>query len=273
MAGGNLYTKEELNIVMDPDVTAKEAAKRTGRSIGSVSAKRHSMGYVSNRVAKTSNKNDIFPYSNTNTEPIPSWPYNMLIKAYIIDGTEPLSDKQLSGLEKAMECFTEREALAVKLYFKEEMTLDEVGKEMGITRERVRQVIARALRKLRHPTRQNLIVYGEDFRNLNSYLKHLYEVKNEIEELEAYIEDHKDTYTELVKEDASFCMNDISIDELDLSVRSFNALKRKGIKWASDAAKLVNSGEIVKVRNLGRKSYLEIAEKLKEKGFNVEVTA
>ena len=270
MAGGNLYTKEELNIVMDPDVTAKEAAKRTGRSIGSVSAKRHSMGYKSNRI-KNYGRTDIF-IQGSNARPIPSWPYNMLIKAFIIDGTEPLSDKQLSGLEKAMECFTEREAIAVKLYFKEEMTLDEVGKEMGITRERVRQVIAKALRKLRHPTRQNLIVYGEDFRNLNSYLKHLYEVKNEIAELEAYIEEHKDTYTELVKEDASFRINDLSIDELDLSVRSFNALKRKGIKWASEAAALLNSGEIVKVRNLGRKSYLEIAERLKEKGFNVEVT-
>ena len=270
MAGGNLYTKEELNIVMDPDVTAKEAAKRTGRSIGSVSAKRHSMGYKSNRI-KNYGRTDIF-IQGSNMKPIPSWPYNMLIKAFIIDGTEPLSDKQLSGLEKAMECFTEREAIAVKLYFKEEMTLDEVGKEMGITRERVRQVIAKALRKLRHPTRQNLIVYGEDFRNLNSYLKHLYEVKNEIAELEAYIEEHKDTYTELVKEDASFRINDLSIDELDLSVRSFNALKRKGIKWASEAAALLNSGEIVKVRNLGRKSYLEIAERLKEKGFNVEVT-
>ena len=272
MAGGNYYTEEELKVVMDPYLTGREVSRKIGRTIGAVNAKRRLMQYKSAKISNKGRDREIFP-SNVSTEPIPTWPYNMLIKAFIIDGEEPLSDMQLAGLNKAMECFSERERYAVKLYFQDELTLDECGEILGVTRERVRQVIARALRKLRHPTRQNLIVYGEDIRNLNSYLKHLYEVKNEIAELEAYIEEHKDTYTELVKDDASFRKNDLSIDELDLSVRSFNALKRKGIKWASEAAALANSGEIVKVRNLGRKSYLEIIERLKEKGFNVEVTA
>ncbi len=54
---------------------------------------------------------------------------------------------------------------------------------------------------------------------------------------------------------------DLTIDELDLSVRSFNCLKRAGINSVSD---LVNKSEedMMKVRNLGRKSLKEVKEKL-----------
>jgi len=43
------------------------------------------------------------------------------------------------------------------------MTLEEIAQEMGLTRERIRQIEAKALRKLRHPTRsKNLSVYYYD---------------------------------------------------------------------------------------------------------------
>lgn len=37
------------------------------------------------------------------------------------------------------------------------LTLEEIGEIMGVTRERVRQIEARALRKLRHPSRMNVL--------------------------------------------------------------------------------------------------------------------
>ena len=52
---------------------------------------------------------------------------------------------------------TEREARVLQLRFGLEdgrsRTLEEVGREFGVTRERIRQIEAKALRKLRHPTR------------------------------------------------------------------------------------------------------------------------
>jgi RNA polymerase primary sigma factor len=36
-------------------------------------------------------------------------------------------------------------------------TLEEVGKQFDVTRERIRQIEAKALRKLRHPSRSELV--------------------------------------------------------------------------------------------------------------------
>ena len=61
---------------------------------------------------------------------------------------------------------------------------------------------------------------------------------------------------------------EMTIEELDLSVRSFNCLKRAGINTVED---LINKSEdeMMKVRNLGRKSLEEVIAKLESLGFNL----
>ena len=61
---------------------------------------------------------------------------------------------------------------------------------------------------------------------------------------------------------------EMTIEELDLSVRSFNCLKRAGINTVED---LINKSEddMMKVRNLGRKSLEEVVWKLASLGFSL----
>ncbi len=60
-------------------------------------------------------------------------------------------------LEEVLETLTEREKKVLQLRFGlrdgKSRTLEDVGKYFGVTRERIRQIEAKALRKLRHPTR------------------------------------------------------------------------------------------------------------------------
>ena len=69
-------------------------------------------------------------------------------------------------LEEVMNTLTPREAKVLKLRFGLEdgraRTLEEVGREFQVTRERIRQIEAKALRKLRHPSRSRKL---KDFLN------------------------------------------------------------------------------------------------------------
>lgn len=62
---------------------------------------------------------------------------------------------------------------------------------------------------------------------------------------------------------------EMTIEELDLSVRSFNCLKRAGINTVEDLTNKTEE-EMMKVRNLGRKSLEEVFQKLNELGFQLK---
>ena len=66
-----------------------------------------------------------------------------------------------------------REAKVLRMRFGIKMntdhTLEEVGKQFDVTRERIRQIEAKALRKLRHPSRsESLISFLDDNEEVSS---------------------------------------------------------------------------------------------------------
>ena len=76
-------------------------------------------------------------------------------------GILPVDHTELEGLKQAtveaLSNLSERESKVLKMRFGIDMntdhTLEEVGKQFDVTRERIRQIEAKALRKLRHPGR------------------------------------------------------------------------------------------------------------------------
>ena len=69
-------------------------------------------------------------------------------------------------------------------------------------------------------------------------------------------------------EDSKAKALETSIDDLDFSVRAYNCLKRANIHTLQD---LVNKdeSEIMKIRNLGKKSLKEVLDKIKEMGLDL----
>ena len=72
-----------------------------------------------------------------------------------------------------------------------------------------------------------------------------------------------------VVKEAGFDYLEMSIDELELSVRSYNCLKRAGINTVEELCNKT-SDDMMKVRNLGRKSLEEVLAKLKELGLQLQ---
>ena len=91
------------------------------------------------------------------------------------------------------------------------------------------------------------------------------ELGNKMENLRAEAEEEEETSVSHAKDDNIL---NTKIEELDLTVRSFNCLKKAGIEEVSQLAKL-SLNELLKIKNLGRKSLDEILEKMKELGYDL----
>ncbi|MGM0612890.1 MAG: sigma-70 family RNA polymerase sigma factor [Bacteroidota bacterium] len=71
-----------------------------------------------------------------------------------------LSESLTSEVERALSTLTERERKIIKYFFGigvQDLTLEEIGNKMGLTRERVRQIKEKAIRRLRHRARSKLL--------------------------------------------------------------------------------------------------------------------
>jgi RNA polymerase primary sigma factor len=84
----------------------------------------------------------------------------------LVNNDSPNADKTLINeslsreIERALATLTERESDIIKLFFGigcQEMTLEEIGERFGLTRERVRQIKEKAIRRLRHTSRSKLL--------------------------------------------------------------------------------------------------------------------
>lgn len=150
---------------------------------------------------------------------------------------------------------SERERQVVDLYFKEYLTLEKVGNRLNITRERVRQILNKALRKIN--ARKNLLTQSKEKLELIS-----------AEERERMIAEIRESMTievalEVLK-NANYkkLKADTPIEDLEFSVRTYNCLIRYGIENVKQLMKL-SIEDLMKVRNLGRKSLREIVVKMR----------
>ena len=191
----------------------------------------------------------------------------------------------------AIESLTEREQVVVTAVYRDGLELTAAGEKIGVGKERARQIMMHAIRKLRNPRRLHYICIGNgqyvsakqvqadlqaDFEvALRTYMledisydtHRLFERKFKIAK-EAVLNGNYHPHALESKKGTLGAML-ITIEELDLSVRAYNCLKRAAINTVADICDMTPS-QLQKVRNLGRKCYDEILEKLNALGVSIK---
>ncbi|MDO4691087.1 MAG: DNA-directed RNA polymerase subunit alpha [Fusobacterium sp.] len=101
---------------------------------------------------------------------------------------------------------------------------------------------------------------------LKLHLDPFLEIGNKMENLREEVEEEvEESVSNQIIDEKS---HDMKIEELDLTVRSFNCLKKAGIEDVSQLANL-SMNELLKIKNLGKKSLEEILEKMKDLGYDL----
>ncbi len=164
------------------------------------------------------------------------------------------------NLDLALKTIPERSANMFKLAYKYGYTYEAIALRENITRERVRQIVMKTLFRLRLSQRKNILQYGQEYFDLQENIEHLkVEFRKKIDELK-----YKIANPEIIEIKKDDLVDYSKIENLDLSVRSYNCLKRAGINTVDELTQKTEE-EMMRVRNLGRKSLKEVKEKLFKK--------
>ncbi|MBE6725114.1 MAG: sigma-70 family RNA polymerase sigma factor [Ruminococcaceae bacterium] len=209
------------------------------------------------------------------------WPYNLVESVRMHYAEEVLREDQLRGLDKAIDSLSERERDSILCYYRDGFTLQQIGDRWGVTPQRVRQVLEKAVRKLRHPARQKLVLEGYD----------IVEEKAKIEKRKAELKAEEDSLNQLadalmakrlrlcglhhdlealIKWDSELRdvrgetpTMDVPIENLDLTVRAYHALHRAGFRTLGQVIDAEAAGNLKGIRLLGPKSYDEVLGRCK----------
>ena len=186
------------------------------------------------------------------------YPYNFLAAAYSLD------DKQLSKLYgykteaafyQIMSELPDRTTTIIMMYYKLKMTQREIAEDLDISNARVGQLLRRALSTFNTTKWRDMVDLG---------VKEYYAQIRLRRESSSYQSGYAAGYSDGVRDRANKVQNP-SIDDMDLSVRLYNTLKRGGYETLNDIME-AKVEDIMKIRNFGEVCLRELITKIKAFG-------
>lgn len=204
------------------------------------------------------------------------------------------------NINMVLEGLTVREERVCKLFFgilesdSSPKSCKEIAKEFNVTEERMKQILSKAIRKMKHPTRAKHFLQQENIYNYTYDITQAYE-SIDTEELDdlfnSELVEYTSVFEDIIKKEIllnikgiiaptlyldqilekndikierlfnKFCYENIDIYDMNLNTRVCNVLYRNNIRCINDLIKKTPY-ELSQLRNLGQKGLNEILEKI-----------
>ena len=157
--------------------------------------------------------------------------------------------------------------------YKEGKTYEQLGNEFGLTRERIE---TKALRKMRHPKCREILSLGiaeyivqirinTAESSTNKQIAAATEVIKVVADRLSKITGDDELAVMMAKEQLK-SRRTITIDDMGLTIRTFNILARAGLRTVDD---ILNYGDLRDVPHMGQKCLDEITQKIRGLGFEI----
>lgn len=176
------------------------------------------------------------------------YPYNLLEEVFTYKEYEltEITDDMAAGLAHAISVLGERREAILRMYYAEVKNAREIAEHFGVSSSAICSMKRNAVMRLRRPDAMCYITYGlKGFEERNQRLR-----------LEKEVKKNSEQYQQVMG---------VRFEELDLSVRSFNCLRRAGFVMIRDIVDLTED-EIIGIKNMSWKQYDEIGRKLLARG-------
>jgi len=179
-----------------------------------------------------------------------AYPYNLLEEVFANKEYEPaeLTDDMADGLAYAIAALGKRREAILRMYYAEGKGAREIADYFGVTKSAIYTLKRNAVMRLRRHDAICYITYG----------KKGFEEREQRLRLEKEIKKNSEQYQQVMG---------VRFEELDLSVRSFNCLRRAGYVTIGDIVDLTEE-EIIHIKNISWKQYDEIGRKLLARGVS-----
>ena len=177
-------------------------------------------------------------------------------------------DAYTQGIQSAIGTLGDREQIMLENYYRHGRTYVQMGNEFCLSGQKARQIVQKALLKLRHPSRSRNMSIAQVAKDRDMYKDKLAEANDTINELSKLaaslskgISTNEELQAILVKQETCVC-------DIGLSRQAKGALLRASKQTVKSILSITTWDELCGIRNFGVKSRGEVLVKMRELGFH-----